>query len=100
MLYQQNQLVQGNMHLAGQRIRLEAITCPLLLLVANRDHLVPPSSSLAMEQHVGSPDVASMSVSAGHVGLAVGSTAHRKLWPDVAQWLAQRSTERLASRQI
>ncbi len=92
-LYQQNQLVKGQMCLSGVPVRLEAITCPLLLLVAEKDHLVPPDSTLALMQYVGSTDTQSMSINAGHVGLAVSSSAHRRLWPEAANWIANHSTE-------
>lgn len=92
-LYQQNELVGGRMRLAGRLVRLQAIECPLLLLVAEKDHLVPPASTLALQQHAGSTDVESMSIRAGHVGLAVSSTAHRQLWPSAAHWIARHSTE-------
>ncbi len=52
LLYQQNRLVKGELSLGGVPVRLEAITCPLLLLVAEQDHLVPPSSTLAIEHYV------------------------------------------------
>ena len=93
MLYQENRLVNSQMYLAGERIRLGAITCPLLLLVAERDHLVPPRSTLAIEKLVSSQDVTSLSIHAGHVGLAVGSQAQRDLWPSAADWIASHSTE-------
>ncbi len=94
-LYQQNQLVNGEMDLGGTLVKLDAISCPLLLLVADHDHLVPPSSSLALERHVRSKEVKSMSINAGHIGLAVSTKAHRQLWPQAAQWIADHSTERL-----
>jgi polyhydroxyalkanoate synthase len=92
-LYQQNRLVSGQMSLAGKPLRLEAITCPLLLLVAEKDHLVPPDSTLALQQFVSSEDVTSMSINAGHIGLAVSSKAHRHFWPEAADWIADHSTE-------
>jgi polyhydroxyalkanoate synthase len=91
-LFQQNRLVTGEMSLAGQPVRLADICCPVLLLVAEKDHLVPPNSSLALLSHVGSTDTRTLSIDAGHVGLAVSSKAHRKLWPEAAEWLAERST--------
>jgi polyhydroxyalkanoate synthase len=93
LLYQQNRLVRGEMSLGGAAVRLAAITCPLLLLVAEQDHLVPASSTLALEQYVSSNDVKSLSINAGHIGLAVSSKAHRQLWPAAAQWIADHSTE-------
>ena len=93
LLYQQNRLVRGEMSLGGAAVKLAAITCPLLLLVADQDHLVPASSTLALEQYVSSNDVKSLSINAGHIGLAVSSKAHRQLWPAAAQWIADHSTE-------
>jgi polyhydroxyalkanoate synthase len=92
-LYQQNQLVTGQMSLAGMPVQLAAIDCPLLLLVAEKDHLVAPESTLALQQHVSSEDIQTMSINAGHVGLAVSSKAHRGLWPEAAQWIADHSTQ-------
>ena len=92
-LYQQNQLVKGQLCLAGKLVRLESIVCPLLLLVAEKDHLVTPESTLALKQHVSSKESQSISIDAGHVGLAVSSRAHRQLWPEAANWIANHSTE-------
>jgi polyhydroxyalkanoate synthase len=94
MLYQRNELVKGEFRLDGEPVKLENITCPLLTLVADHDDLVPPASTLALHQYVGSKDVKSMSIDAGHIGLAVSSKAHRQLWPKAAMWIADRSTIR------
>ncbi len=92
LLYQQNRLVKGEMSLDGVPVKLNAINCPLLLLVAGQDHLVPPSSALAMERHVRSVDVQTLSIDTGHIGLAVSSRAHRELWPTTAYWIGEHST--------
>jgi len=91
-LYQENRLAIGQMRLNGVPVDLAQITCPLLLLTADLDHLVPPSSTLALRDLVGSQVVDAMSLSAGHIGLAVSSKAHRQLWPAVAAWIGDRST--------
>jgi len=49
---------------------------------------------LALAQHVHSTEVKSMSINAGHIGLAVSSKAHRQLWPEAANWIADHSTEK------
>jgi polyhydroxyalkanoate synthase len=90
-LYQRNQLVKGEFRLRDKPVKLERITCPLLLLAAAFDHLVTPASTLGIEPHVRSPEVKKMMLEAGHVGLAVSSKAHRKFWPEVASWLAEHS---------
>ncbi|REJ91114.1 MAG: class III poly(R)-hydroxyalkanoic acid synthase subunit PhaC [Planctomycetota bacterium] len=92
MLYQQNRLVRGDMRLGEEAVRLETIRCPLLLLVSEQDHLVPPGSTLALERSVQSTDVKAVTINSGHVGLAVSSKSHRELWPQAVQWLAEHST--------
>ncbi len=92
MLYQQNLLVQGKMKLLDRFVDLMQITCPLLLLTADHDHLVPPRSSRALAEQVASRDIKTMSSNCGHVGLAVSRRAHRDLWPAAAKWLADHST--------
>jgi polyhydroxyalkanoate synthase len=94
MLYRENRIVKGEMRLNETPIRLENIVCPLLLLTASSDHLVPPQSTLAIQEHGNSTELTSLSVDAGHIGLAVSSKAHRKLWPVAAKWIADHSTTR------
>ena len=93
-LYQQNRLVSGTMTIGDTVIDLQQVTCPVLMLTADHDHLVPPSSTLAIKDLVASKEVKHMSINAGHIGLAVSSKAHKKLWPDVAMWLADHSSAR------
>jgi polyhydroxyalkanoate synthase len=94
-LYQQNELVMGEFKLRDMPVKLQNITCPLLTLVADQDHLVPPNSTLAIRHYVSSNFVHHMSINAGHIGLAVSSKAHSQLWPDAAMWIADHSTNKL-----
>jgi polyhydroxyalkanoate synthase len=71
-------------------VNLAQITCPLLLLTARSDHLVPPSSTLGLRAYVGSSDVEEQTIEAGHVGLVVGGKAHAAFWPAAVRWLAAR----------
>jgi polyhydroxyalkanoate synthase subunit PhaC len=43
---------------------------------------------------VGSTDVESMTIDAGHVGLVVSSKAQQEFWPETTRWIAERSTPR------
>ena len=87
-LYRENLLAQNRFPMHGQRVDLKKIDRPLLMLTADKDHLVPPASTLALANLVVSSDINRLSVDCGHVGLAVGRKAHRKLWPKVCNWLA------------
>ena len=91
-LYQQNQLVRGEFQVGERCIDLRRITCPLLLLTAKNDHLVPPAATEGIRPHVGSAEVTSLDIGAGHVGLVVGARAHQTLWPEATAWAADRST--------
>jgi hypothetical protein len=93
-LYQRNELVKGEFRLAPGEdpVQLSRITCPLMLLTASGDHLVPPSQTEGIVPHVGTKDIKSMTLTAGHIVLAVSTKAHKTFWPDATRWLADRST--------
>jgi polyhydroxyalkanoate synthase len=90
-LYQRNELARGEFRLGDVPVDLKRIECPLLLLMASGDHLVPPSQTSGLGPLVGSRDVKAMTLDAGHVGLAVSSKAHKTFWPAATQWMAERS---------
>ena len=89
--FQQNLLVQGRFPLGRKKINLGNITCPVLNLTADSDHLVLPCQSTALKGCVSSVDYTEMNVKAGHIGLSVGSRAHKEIWPKATAWLAERS---------
>lgn len=91
--FQRNLLIQGKLELGGRRVDLTKITCPLLNLVAQHDHLVHPNQSLPLNTAVGSTDRKSINFPAGHIGLAVSGKAHKDLWPKIVDWLEERSEE-------
>src|SRR5262249_36825115 len=90
-LYQRNELTRGELHLGARRVDLGRITCPLLLLTAKNDHLVAPESTEGIRPHVGSRDVTSMAIGAGHVGLVVGARARAGFWAEATGWGVERS---------
>ncbi len=89
--FQKNLLIQGKLELGGRRVDLKQITCPILNLIATNDHLVTPSQSHPFNNAVSSTDRKTIAFPAGHIGMAVGSRAHRELWPKVCEWLEERS---------
>jgi polyhydroxyalkanoate synthase len=91
-LYQRNELMQGHFRLGARTVDLARVVCPLLLLTASHDHLVPPGSTTNLRALVRSSDVAVKQIDAGHVGLVVGASAQRDFWPAATQWLADRSS--------
>ena len=88
--YQENRLVLGTLRLAEQKVELQNIKQPILNIYAAKDHLVPPSASIALGAFVGSEDYQSLAVDAGHIGMYVSSKAHTIVPTAVTAWLRDR----------
>jgi polyhydroxyalkanoate synthase len=88
--YQENKLVKGEFELGGKRVDLGSITIPVLNLYAEKDHLVPPASSIALKDHVGSEDYTVHSFPVGHIGMYVSGRVQSSLPPTIADWLKAR----------
>ncbi len=89
--YQTNDCMHGRMKIDERPVDLGAIKVPLLNIIAERDHIAPPSSSEVLPRLVGSTDTATMRFDCGHIGLSSSSKAPRKFWPRIAEWLAAHS---------
>ena len=76
--------------LAGQRVRLERIRCPLLNVAGSADTITPRSTTRAVMQLVSSEDKEELVLKGGHVGILVGRAARTELWPRVVEWLEHR----------
>jgi polyhydroxyalkanoate synthase subunit PhaC len=87
-LFRHNRLLRSEFRVGGARVDLSKINCPLLNVIGQQDDVVPPRSSIALSEAVGSRDWSTWNYPAGHVGTVVSSGAHRKLWPQVGRWLA------------
>lgn len=89
-LYQQNKLVKGELEVGGKKVNLKNLTSPLLNIYATEDHLVPPSSTIPLNDLVGSKDKELYSFKGGHIGVFVGGKSQKELAPAVTTWLKQR----------
>jgi polyhydroxyalkanoate synthase len=90
-LYKKNLLVQNKLELGGRLVDLKKVTMPLLNVFAEKDHLVPPSSSRPLNELVGSKDTETLSFPGGHIGIYVSSKSQKEVAPAVAKWLLKRS---------
>lgn len=86
-----NKLVCGTHAIKGRSVNLANIHASLLTIVAQYDHIVPPSSSVSVMDKVSSADKHLEIIPAGHVGIMAGRGARNKLWPKIAEWLGERS---------
>lgn len=68
---------------------LTAIDVPVLLALAERDHIVPSGASHALTA-VTDLDVTTVNVASGHVSMLVGDAAQTTTWPALATFLETR----------
>lgn len=89
--YQQNLLIKNELVVGGRRVTLKNIKMPLLILVGTNDNLTPPDATIPLAKAVTSKDKTVLENVSGHIGVSVGSRAHKQLWPQVVRWLQERS---------
>ena len=65
----------------------------LLVVTAGADHIAPPPGTAPIFDLVASEDVTHLDRPGGHIGLMAGSRARADIWPDLAGWLAERSSQ-------
>jgi polyhydroxyalkanoate synthase len=90
-LLQKNALHEGELRIGGKPVDLGRITAPLLSLVAQYDHIVPPECARPLYERVGSTDKEEVVLPGGHVSLVAGPNAVKRMWPKLDQWMESRS---------
>ncbi|MFT3778940.1 MAG: alpha/beta fold hydrolase [Ottowia sp.] len=90
-LLRDNMLYKGTLKVGGKKVQLSNITVPLLHFVAQYDHIVPPPAAQPLVQLVGSADKEEVTLPGGHVSLAAGPNASKRMWPKLVSWLEGRS---------
>jgi polyhydroxyalkanoate synthase subunit PhaC len=90
-IYKENLLARGLLRVRGRRADLGRIEQSLLVVTADRDHIVPPSNTVPLLDPVSSTDVTHLAKRGGHIGLMAGSKARDEMWPELTEWLSQRS---------
>ena len=86
-----NALYEGHMDVAGRKIDLGKIKVPFMHVVAEHDHIVPYEASRHLVPMIGSADKQEVMLKGGHVSLVAGANAIKRLWPQLDNWLQERS---------
>lgn len=86
-LYQDNLLIKNKLRLGDKTVNLKDITCPVMTIVADHDHLVPPQASTPLHTLLEHKNHKIVSFPAGHIGLSVSGKAMKQLWPGVIDWV-------------
>ena len=87
----ENKLMKGQMTVGGRRVDLSAVTCPVLHVMAEHDHIAPFAATEPLITLVGSEDKQDIVLKGGHVSLVAGKNAVGRAWPKMAEWLSARS---------
>jgi polyhydroxyalkanoate synthase len=91
LFLRRNALAGGTIPLGGRDVQIADITVPLLNVMAEADHMVPPVASEPLTKLVGAEDATELRIPAGHVGLVMGRSASKTTIPGIADWLEARS---------
>ena len=91
-LMRANALYEGTLRIGGRKVDLGKITVPFLHVIAQYDHIVPPACAQPLVQRVGSRDKEEVMLPGGHVSIAAGPNAVKRMWPKLDSWLQNRST--------
>lgn len=90
-LWADNAVARGELPMKNPTGHLSNVKANLMLVVGKQDPIVTRECSVAMLNHVASKDQTVLEVNGGHMGILSGSKAPETIWPEVAQWLAERS---------
>jgi len=85
--YQNNGFLNGGVKLGNRHLDLKNITCPVLNVYAEQDHLVPPDASRALKGLTSSKDYTELSFPGGHIGIYVSGKAQKQVTPAISEWL-------------
>tara|TARA_R110000868_G_scaffold20217_2_gene85784 strand:- start:1712 stop:2800 length:1089 start_codon:yes stop_codon:yes gene_type:complete len=86
-----NKLFDRSLVVGGKRADISKIKVPLFHVVAEHDHIVPRKASEALVRLAGSEDKTEIVLKGGHISLLAGPNAVRRMWPQLDQWLSERS---------
>lgn len=89
-LYQENRLIKGTLDIGGRKVDLQKITMPVLTVYGENDHIVPPSSTIPLNDYVGSTDKELSAFPVGHIGMYVSTKSQKLIAPKIAGWLLRR----------
>ncbi|MFD1645316.1 class III poly(R)-hydroxyalkanoic acid synthase subunit PhaC [Haloarchaeobius litoreus] len=92
-VYQGNKLMENELYLGGEHVDIGNIEMPVLQIVAEYDHLIPPEASKPFNDVLPSEDKTIMEFPTGHIGMSVSSRSHAELWPDVCDWFGERMVD-------
>ncbi len=86
-----NKLFTRELVVNGQHADLANITIPIMHAMAEHDHIASFDATRPLLELVSSEDKHELILKGGHVSLIAGPNAVKRMWPNVDQWLGERS---------
>lgn len=86
-------LMEDRARVGDRRVSLRDVTWPVLNVVAAKDHIVPSAAATPVCDLVGSAQVETLELPAGHVGLVMGKAAATTTLPRIFRWLRDHSEQ-------
>ena len=96
MAYQQDRLLDGTWTVRDEVVDLAAITCPLLVVMSERDFITPPAAAAPVAEAVSSRTVEVQRLQTGHIGVVVGGMGPRTFYPMLDDWCRRTAAGELA----
>lgn len=93
LLYRQDRFMGGTLAMAGKQLGPKDVEAPFLAVCDPASLIVPPESIVDFLREAGSPVKRVLcyegdtGVALAHVGALVGENAHRRLWPQIFDWM-------------
>ena len=86
-LYRENQMVEGQWEISGEKVDLHNISCPVLNIYALQDHIIPVSCSKALSKFVKPELYEEIGFPGGHVGVFVSRKAQGVVAGGLSEWI-------------
>ena len=86
-LYRENRLANGTFKVLGETVDLSKISCPVLNIFAEQDHIIPVSCSKALGKFVRPKLYEEIGFPGGHVGVFVSRKAQGVVADGITNWL-------------
>jgi polyhydroxyalkanoate synthase len=93
-LYREDRFLRGSLTIGGKRAEPGRVSMPVLSVIDPRCRIVPPEAVLPFHVAATGPQrvlwyEGDVGVALQHVGMLVGKSAHRRLWPEIVRWMRE-----------
>lgn len=89
--YQENKLINDELEIRGEKVKLANIKANLLNISATRDNIALPNQVEPLNDKVSSKNKTYHSVETGHISVVTGRKAIKEIHPFIENWIAENS---------